>query len=72
MTEAQRAHERLMQSLPVRTHKKEEKYQDLDPYTGKPKASPLARRAIMQRHYFRKAPAWSLKEFEVVDGKVVA
>jgi hypothetical protein len=62
---------RLAQSLPVRTHKAKEDV-EVDPYTGKPRASPLARRAMMQRHYLRKMPAWSKQEFEVVDGKVVA
>ena len=47
-TAAQRAHERLMQSMPVRTHLREEP-KHLDPYTGKPSASPLARAAIHRR-----------------------
>jgi hypothetical protein len=71
MTEAQRAHERLMQSLPVRTHHSE-KETPVDLYTGKPMASTLARKALLDRKYQRKMPAWSKKEFEVVDGKVVA
>ena len=58
---AQRANVKLLEShsLPVRTHVQAGREQDLDPYTGKPRASPLARRALQQRHYLRKMPAWS-------------
>ena len=52
MTEAQRAHERLMQSLPVRTHYRNEPA-EINPYTGKPAISPLARKAI----HLRQMPA---------------
>lgn len=58
---AQRASIKLLEShaLPVRTHRQEVKGQELDPFTGKPKASQLARRALAMRRLRPKMPRWS-------------
>jgi hypothetical protein len=71
--EQKQAHMRMMQTQPVRTHYKKEPQVELNPYSGRPMATEAMRRSLADRMLAKsKMPAWSKKNFEVVDGKVVA